>query len=93
MVKVSEINGNKVITTDGFNVGKVSGAEMNDQWKITHIYVDLTKDATNELGFKKPVLGHITICLRVKLIQGLGDVITLTKTREELKGIPECKGN
>jgi sporulation protein YlmC with PRC-barrel domain len=92
MVKVSEINGRKVITTDAFNVGKVSGAEMNDQWKITHIYVDLTKDATNELGFKKPVLGHITICLPVKLIQGLGDVITLTKTREELKGIPECKG-
>lgn len=46
MVKVSEIDGNKVITTDGFNVGKVSGAEMNDQWKITHVYVDLTKDAT-----------------------------------------------
>lgn len=93
MVKVSEINGNKVITTDGFNVGKVSGAEMDDQWKITHVYVNLTKDATNGLGFKKPVLGHITICLPVKLIQGLGDVVTLTKTREELKGIPECKGN
>ena len=93
MVKVSEINGKKVITTDAFNVGKVSGAEMDDQWKITHIYVDLTKDATNELGFKKPVLGHITICLPVKLIQGLGDVITLGKTREGLKGIPECKGD
>ncbi len=92
MVKVSEINGKKVITTDAFNVGKVSGTEMDDQWKITHVYVDLTKDATNELGFKKPVLGHITICLPVKLIQGLGDVITLSKTREGLKGIPECKG-
>ena len=93
MVKVSEINGKKVITTDAFNVGKVSGAEMDDQWKITHVYVDLTKDATNELGFKKPVLGHVTICLPVKQIQGLGDVITLSKTREGLKGIPECKGS
>lgn len=93
MVKVSEINGKKVITTDAFNVGKVSGAEMDDQWKITHVYVDLTKDATNELEFKKPVLGHITICLPVKLIQGLGDVITLSKTREGIKGIPECKGS
>jgi sporulation protein YlmC with PRC-barrel domain len=93
MVRVSEISGKKVITTDAFNVGKVSGAEMGDQWRITHVYVDLTKDATNELGFKKPVLGHITICLPVKLIKGLGDVITLNKTREELKGIPECKGN
>ena len=93
MVRVSEINGKKVITTDAFNVGKVSGAEMDDQWKITHVHVDLSKEATNELGFKKPVLGHITICLPVKLIQGLGDVITLSKTREGLKGIPECKGS
>jgi len=93
MVRVSEINGKKVITTDAFNVGKVSGAEMDDQWKITHVHVDLSKEATNELGFKKPVLGHVTICLPVKVIQGLGDVITLSKTREGLKGIPECKGS
>lgn len=93
MVKVSEINGKKVITTDAFNVGKVSGAEMDDQWKITHVHVDLSKDATNELGFKKPVLGHVTICLPVNLIQGLGDVITLSKAREGLKGISECKGS
>jgi sporulation protein YlmC with PRC-barrel domain len=93
MAKVSEINGKKVITTDAFNVGEVSGAEMDDQWKITHVHVDLSKEATNELGFKKPMLGHITICLPVKQIQGLGDVITLSKTREGLKEIPECKGN
>ena len=93
MVKVSEINGKKVITTDAFEVGKASGAEMDDQWKITHVYVNLTKDATNELGFKKPVLGSITICLPVRHIQGHGDVITLSTTREGLKGIPECKGN
>ena len=92
MVKVSEINGKKVITKDAFNVGKVSGAEMDDQWKITHVHVDLSKDATDELGFKKPILGHITIALLVNLIQGHGDVITLGKTREELKGIPEYRG-
>lgn len=91
MVKVSELNGKKVITTDAFSVGEVSGAEMDDQWKITHIHVDLTKEATIELGFKKPILGHITICLPVDLIQGLGDVITLNKQRKELKGMPECK--
>ena len=93
MGKVSEINGKKVITTDAFEVGKASGAEMDDQWTITHVYVALTKEATNELGFKKPVLGHITICLPVRQIQGLGDVITLSTTREGLKGIPECKGS
>jgi sporulation protein YlmC with PRC-barrel domain len=93
MVKVSEINGKKVITTDAFNVGKVSGTEMDDQWRITHVHIDLSKEATNELRFKKPVLGHITICLPVSQIQGFGDVITLKTTREGLKGIPECKGS
>ncbi|UCH69610.1 MAG: hypothetical protein JSV29_04965, partial [Candidatus Bathyarchaeota archaeon] len=84
MVEVSEINGKKVITADPFNVGKVSGAEMDDQWKITHVHVDSSKDAANELGFKKPILGHITIALLVNLIQGHVDVVTLSKTRDEL---------
>jgi sporulation protein YlmC with PRC-barrel domain len=92
MVKVSEINGKKVITMDAFNVGKVTGAEMDDKWKITHIHVELSNEATNELGFKKPILGHITLALLVKLIKGHGDVITLSKTREELRGIPEYSG-
>jgi len=93
LMEVSEVNGKNVITMDAFNVGKVSGAEMDDQWKITHLYVDLTKDATNELGFAKPFLGRIKICLPVNLVKALGDVITLNKTREELQGIPECKGS
>ncbi len=92
-MEFSEINRKKVITKDAFNVGKVSGAEMDDQWKITHLYVDLTKDASNVLGFTKPFLGHITICLPIKLVQALGDVITLSETRQELQGIPECKGS
>jgi sporulation protein YlmC with PRC-barrel domain len=68
MVEVGKLDGKKVITTDGFNVGEASGAEMDNQWKITHLQVNLSKEATNELGFKKPVLGHITICLPVNLI-------------------------
>lgn len=92
MVKVSDLNGKKVITTDAFTVGEVSGAEVDtDQWLITHLHVSMTKEATNELGFKKPVLGHVTICLPINLVKAFGDVVTLSKTREELKIIPECK--
>lgn len=93
LMEVTEVNGKNVITMDAFTVGKVSGAEMDDQWKITHLYVDLTKDATNDLGFTKPFLGHVTICLPINLIQAFGDVITINKKREELQGIPECKGS
>jgi sporulation protein YlmC with PRC-barrel domain len=92
MVEVSELNGMKVITADAFEVGEVSGAEMSKDWKITHLHIDLSKHAVNELGFKRPLLGHVTICLPVDLIKGYGDVITLTKERKALKDIPECKG-
>jgi sporulation protein YlmC with PRC-barrel domain len=91
MLEVSRLNGKKVIAEDSFNVGEISEAVMDDNWKITHINVNLTKEATRELGFKKPVLGHITICIPVDHVKGFADVITLNKTREELKGIPECK--
>jgi sporulation protein YlmC with PRC-barrel domain len=91
MARVSELNGKKVITNDAFEVGKVDGAEMDDRWSITHLYISLNKEATAELGFKKPVLGHVTICLPVSLVKGVGDVVTLTKERVALKGLPECK--
>jgi sporulation protein YlmC with PRC-barrel domain len=91
MFEVSRLKGKKVITTDAFNVGEVSEAVMNDNWKITHMHVTLTKEATEELGFKKPILGHVVICLPVNYVTGFADFITLNKTREELKGIPECK--
>jgi sporulation protein YlmC with PRC-barrel domain len=92
MIKVSTLIGKKVITIDAFTVGEVSGVEMDtNRWKITHIDVGLTKEATNELGFKKPFMGQISICMPINIIKKFGDVVTLKKTREELKGIPECK--
>lgn len=92
MVRVSGLNGKKIITTDAFRVGEVSGAEVDtNQWRITHLHINLTKEATKELEFKKPVLGHVTLCLPVTLVKAFGDVITLNKTMQELKGMPECK--
>ena len=92
MPKVSDLNGKKVITSDAFTIGAVSGAEVDTtQWTITHLHISLNKEATVELGYKKPVFGHITICIPIALIKAFGDVATLNKTREELTVIPECK--
>ena len=91
MIEISKLKGKLVITKDSFNVGEISEVNMDDDWRITHIQVKLTKVATNELGFKKPLLGYVTICLPVYHVKGVGDVITLSMNRVELKGIPECK--
>ena len=33
------------------------------------------------------------MCLPVSLIQGFQDVVVLSKIKEELEGLPECKGS
>ncbi len=92
MVKVSKLNGKKVITEDAFTLGEIAGAEVDtSDWQITHLHISLTDEATKELGFKKPFLGHLTVCLPVTLVKAYGDVITLNKSLQETKHIPECK--
>jgi len=92
MVKASKLNGMKVITTDAFTIGEVNGTEVDTEvWQITHLHVALTNETTKELGFQKPLLGHLSICLPVHIVKSTGDVITLNKQLEQLKVLPECK--
>jgi sporulation protein YlmC with PRC-barrel domain len=91
-LKVSKLNGMKVITADAYTLGEVEGAHMDkENWEITHLDVELTKDATRELGFKKPILGSLTVCLPVTVVKGLGDVLTLKQSLLEFKNLKECK--
>jgi len=91
-MKVSKLNGMKVITANAYVLGEVDGAEVEpDKWKVTHLDVNLTNEATKELGFKKPFLGSVKICLPVAIIKEFGDVITLKNSLQELKNLKECK--
>jgi len=62
-----------------------------NKWQITHPQVGLTDEVTRELGFRKPLVGHVIACLPVSLIQAIGDVITLNKTIQELRPYIEPK--
>jgi len=93
-MKANRINGTRVITANAYVLGEVDGAEVDtDKWKVTHIDVNLSKEATEELGFKKPFLGSIKICLPVTIIKEFGDVIALKNSLQELKNLKECKGS
>ena len=86
------MNGMKVITADAYTLGEVEGAHADtDTWKITHLDVGLTKEATRELGFKKPMLGSLSVCLPITVVKNFGDVITLNKSLQEFKNLKECK--
>ena len=81
-----------IITDDAFTLGEVDGAQADTvTWQITHLDVSLTKEATKELGFKKPTLGSITICLPTSAIKKVGDVITLDFSLKAFKDLKECQ--
>jgi len=91
-MKYSKLDGMKVVTLDGFNAGEISGIEIDTKnWDTTHIHIELSDQAVKELGFKKPILGHITICLPVGYVKAVGDFVTLNRNLDGLKRIPECK--
>lgn len=92
MVKASKLNGKKVVTTNAFVVGTVEGTELDmNTWQVTHLHIGLTSEATQQLGFRKPFLGGVTVCLPVSHIQAVHHVITLNKSFQELKETEECK--
>ena len=91
MVKFSKLNGMKVITSDSFTVGEIDGGEVvTESWQITHLHVALTNDITNKLGFKKPFLGNVTICIPTRIVKAIGDVVTLDQSLNQIKELKEC---
>jgi len=92
LVSVSKLMGKKVIGANAYTLGEVHGADVDtDKWQVTHLHVSLTEEATRELGFRKPFLGAVVVCLPVALVQAIGDVITLNKTIQELRSFVEPK--
>ena len=92
MVSVSKLIGKKVIGANAYVLGEVTGADVDtEKWQMTHLHVSLTDDAARELGFRKPFLGSVIVCLPINLIQATGDIISLSKSIIELKNVVEPK--
>jgi sporulation protein YlmC with PRC-barrel domain len=92
MTSVSKLMGKRVIGANAYLLGEVNGADVDTaKWQVTHLHVSLTDEAIRELGFKKPFMGSVTVCLPVSLVLAVGDVITLNKGIKELKDVVEPK--
>jgi sporulation protein YlmC with PRC-barrel domain len=92
MTSVSKLMGKRVIGANAYLLGEVNGADVDTaKWQVTHLHVSLTNEATRELGFKKPIMGSITVYVPVSLVQAVGDIITLSKGVKELKDVIEPK--
>jgi sporulation protein YlmC with PRC-barrel domain len=55
LVSVSRLVGKKVIGSNAYVLGEITGADVDtEKWLVTHLHVGLTDEATRELGFRKP---------------------------------------
>ena len=73
-------------------LGEVESAEVDtNSWQITNFYIGLTDEATGMLGFKRPFLGKVVVCLPASVIKSFQDKAILNKTIQELKDLKECK--
>ena len=92
MVEISRIFWKKAFTSDAFLLGEVESAELDmNTWQITSFYVGLTDEATKGLGFKRPYLGKVVVCLPVSAIKSIKDTTILNQTMNELRSLKECK--
>ena len=94
MVSFKDLSDKFVICAGGFDLGQISGVEINvDTWQVTHLHVKLSKSASEDLGFKKRFRSS-TVCLPISLVSKVGDNILLNKCLDELTRNPEiteCK--
>jgi sporulation protein YlmC with PRC-barrel domain len=92
MVEVSRLFWRRVITSDGFVLGEIESGELDmDTWRLKSFYVGLNDEATELLGFERPFLGKVTVCLPVSTIKAIKDTAVLNKTIKELRELKECK--
>jgi sporulation protein YlmC with PRC-barrel domain len=86
----SLLDGKKVVGTEGYILGEVDGIDIDiNTWRAGNFFVSLSDEAISELGFKKPFIGKVTMCLPTKRVKAVGEVITLNEPVRNLKSIAE----
>ncbi len=92
MVEITRLFWKKAFTSDAILLGEVESAEVDEStWQITNFYVGLTDEATKMLGFKRPYLGKVHVCLPVSTIKTFQDTAILNQNLHELRNLKECK--
>ncbi len=92
MVEISKVFWKKAFTSVAKLLGEVESAELDmNTWQITNFYVGLSDEATKKLGFKRPYLGKVVVCLPVSTVKTIKETFALNGTMDELLKLKECK--
>lgn len=79
-----ELKGKEVVGMNGYKIGKAKGVVISDDWKVTHLDVELRADIEEELGMASMPLSHNHLPIEVSKVAGVGDLITLKIPKEQL---------
>jgi len=91
-MKAANLTGKQVITSEAQVLGEIEGVEIDStDWTVSHLHVSLLKNNVKKFNFKKPLFGSVTVCLPINVIKAVGDVISINKSIEDLKYMPEFK--
>jgi len=89
LINFEKIIGLQVITSGANILGEVKGARIDTTtWKIQYLNVKLADNAAKRLGMKKRFRSP-TISVPVAMVQAVAELVTLTKSLEELEGAKE----
>ena len=78
----------EVVALDGWKIGKSKELIFdNNTWQIINLEIELKGNIENELGWDSIPLSHNRLPIAVSQIQGMGDMITLKGTKQELVSI------
>ena len=92
MVEITRLFWKKAYTLDNVLLGEVEDADVDmNTWQVMNFYVGLTDEATKTMGFKRPILGKVTVCLPTSDIKSFGETAVLNKTMKELHDLHVCK--
>lgn len=93
LISFDTLLGKQIIETDGYIIGEVKGASLDPEtWQVPELYVKLSDNAAQELGFKKRFRSS-TVCIPTKMVKAVGDVITMALPLKEISTsneVTEC---
>ena len=81
-----EIIDKEVVGKNGWKIGKSRDVYIDEKnnWQVTHLDIELRGNIENELGMGSVPLAHNRLPIAISHVQGVGDVITLNTTKEEI---------
>jgi sporulation protein YlmC with PRC-barrel domain len=84
LISLETIVGKQVIGTGAFMIGEVKGALVDTKtWQVPHLYIKLSDNAADELGFKKRFRSSL-VSIPTKMVQAVGDVVMIAPPLKEL---------